>query len=337
MNIKKTSITLLALACVVALTWYLWGTHLTQSIPIAPKKPLVGILLSDLTSAQRWNIEAVLLRTRLEADGFQVEVLDAHGDGGTQVAQMREMTSKGAKGLIVVAANANALGRAMVEAHDKGVKIIAYDRIMRRGPVDRYMTVDMTESGRLEFAALTQMHPGAKFLYLGGDPGDENATLHRNGLLVAAGERVHEKLPVMVGSLMAPSWDSSLAYDYVKKEIASSTDFSAVIAGNDGLAGAAIDAARNAGKKLSFVGGSDGDIDACARVRSGEQTVTIMKPFRDLAGRAVAVLEELIKGNEPKSDTTTDNGYAAIETVLIAPVLIDKNNITPDVTKCTPK
>lgn len=337
MNNKKIIIVIVAVIGMLGAIFFAIKSNLTKQIPIKIERPVVGILLSDVTSARRWTIEAGYLREKLMNDGFEVELLDAHGDDKVQRTQVDDLVKRGAKGLIVVAVNADALGTALINAHNNGVKIIAYDRILRRGPVDRFVTVDMTKAGELEYGALAGSHPGAKFLYLGGDPADENSTLHRNGLISAAGIRTHLELPIMVDSFMAPLWDASLSYEYVSKKIAEKTDFSAVIAANDSLADSAIRASKNAGKKLVFVGGSDGDIDACARVRGGEQTVTIMKPGLDLAMQAVEILEMLMKGVSPPAGTMTDNGYAAIGTTLIAPMLIDKNNVTHDITKCAPK
>ena len=69
----------------------------------------------------------------------------------TQVNQIENMITKGAKVLIVASVDGGALTEVLAKAAKQGVKVIAYDRLLMNTPdVDCYVTFDNTKVGEAE-------------------------------------------------------------------------------------------------------------------------------------------------------------------------------------------
>ena len=69
----------------------------------------------------------------------------------TQVNQIENMITKGAKVLVVASVDGGALTEVLAKAAKQGVKVIAYDRLLMNTPdVDCYVTFDNTKVGEAE-------------------------------------------------------------------------------------------------------------------------------------------------------------------------------------------
>src|SRR3546814_1435583 len=61
------------------------------------------------------------------------------------------MITKGSKILVIAAIDGTTLSNALKQAHDSGIKVIAYDRLIRNSPnVDYYTTFDNFQVGVLQ-------------------------------------------------------------------------------------------------------------------------------------------------------------------------------------------
>ncbi|MFX8339497.1 substrate-binding domain-containing protein, partial [Acinetobacter baumannii] len=65
-----------------------------------------------------------------------------------QLAQIEGMITKKVKVLVIAAIDGSTLTAALQKAHDAGIKVIAYDRLIRNSPnVDYYATFDNFQVG----------------------------------------------------------------------------------------------------------------------------------------------------------------------------------------------
>src|SRR3546814_19819611 len=75
----------------------------------------------------------------------------ADDDSPNQLAQVENMITKGSKILVIAAIDGTTLSNALKQAHDSGIKVIAYDRLIRNSPnVDYYTTFDNFQVGVLQ-------------------------------------------------------------------------------------------------------------------------------------------------------------------------------------------
>src|SRR3546814_14720079 len=84
----------------------------------------------------------------LEQKGYKTDLQYADDDIPNQLAQVENMITKGSKILVIAAIDGTTLSNALKQAHDSGIKVIAYDRLIRNSPnVDYYTTFDNFQVG----------------------------------------------------------------------------------------------------------------------------------------------------------------------------------------------
>ena len=103
---------------------------------------LIGVAMPT-KSSERWIADGNALKETLEGQGFTVDLQYAEDDIPTQVSQVENMITKGAKALIIAAIDGTTLTNVLQEAADGGIPVIAYDRLIRDSEnVDYYATFD---------------------------------------------------------------------------------------------------------------------------------------------------------------------------------------------------
>ena len=108
---------------------------------------LVGVAMPT-QSLQRWNQDGTNMKKQLEAKGYKVDLQYANNDVNTQVQQIENMITKGAKVLVIAAIDGSALSDVLQKAASNDVKVIAYDRlIMNTKNVNYYATFDNFKVG----------------------------------------------------------------------------------------------------------------------------------------------------------------------------------------------
>jgi putative multiple sugar transport system substrate-binding protein len=83
-----------------------------------------------------------------------------------------------------------------------------------------------------------------------------------------------------------------------------------------------------ADQKMPIVTGQDAELPSIKSILAGEQTQTVFKDTRELAKKAVAMADAVLKGKEAVvNDTKTyNNGVKVIPSFLLDPVSVDKTN-----------
>src|SRR5690242_14844234 len=185
---------------------------------------LVGIAMPTKSSA-RWIADGDNLVTSLKALGYDTDLQYAEDDIPTQVSQVENMITKGAKVLVIAAIDGTTLADTLQKAADAGVKVLAYDRLIRDTPnVDYYTTFDNFKVGVLQANSIVDspdLNNAAgpfNIELFAGSPDDNNAGFFFNGamsvlqpfidsgkLVVQSGET---KFPEQVGTLR---WDGATA------------------------------------------------------------------------------------------------------------------------------
>ncbi|MFL6057185.1 MAG: substrate-binding domain-containing protein, partial [Actinoallomurus sp.] len=111
------------------------------------KGALIGVTMPT-KSSERWIHDGDNLKSSLEKLGYKVDLQYAEIDIPTQVNQIENQITRGAKLLIVASIDGTALTTQLQEAADKHIPVIAYDRLIRKSPnVDYYATFDNAKVG----------------------------------------------------------------------------------------------------------------------------------------------------------------------------------------------
>jgi putative multiple sugar transport system substrate-binding protein len=282
--------------------------------------------------------------------GYTPDLQFADDDIPNQLAQIENMVTKGAKVLVIGAIDGTTLSDILQKAHDAGVKVIAYDRLIRdSGNVDYYATFDNFQVGVQQATSLVQglkldgaTEPKNIELF-GGSPDDNNAFFFYDGAmsvlqpLIDSGKIVvksGQKGMDQVGTLR---WDGAVAQARMENLLSSNyTDakVDGVLSPYDGLSIGIISALKGVGygsgdMPMPVVTGQDAELPSVKSILAGEQYSSIFKDTRELAKVTVGMVNAIMDGKEPEvNDTKTyENGVKVVPSYLLKPVAVDKSNV----------
>ena len=187
----------------------------------------------------------------------------------------------------------------------------------------------------LQAKALVDIVPQGNYFLMGGSPVDNNAKLFRAGQMKVLKPYVDSGKIKVVGDQWVDGWLPENALKIMENALtANNNKIDAVVASNDATAGGAIQAlsAQGLSGKVA-ISGQDADLAGIKRIAAGTQTMTVYKPITLLANTAAEIAVELGNGQEPKADTTLNNGLKDVPSRLLTPIDVNKNNIKDTVVK----
>jgi putative multiple sugar transport system substrate-binding protein len=317
---------------------------------------LVGVTMPTKQS-ERWVMDGNNVKAQLEAAGYKVDLQYAENDIPTQVNQLENQITNGAKLLIIAPIDGTAMTSQLEQAGDAGIKVISYDRLIRNSPnVDYYATFDNYQVGVDQATSLLvglglQTRDGGKGTANGpfnveifaGSPDDNNATFFYNGAMdtlkpyLDSGQLVVKSGQTDFDTVAILRWDPATAQARMENLLTSTYADGARVAGvlspYDGLSIGILSALKGngygtTGQPYPIVTGQDAEAASVKSIIAGEQYSTIFKDTRDLATAAVDMANNVLSGKEPTVNDTTsyDNGVKVVPTQLLKPVIVDKEN-----------
>jgi putative multiple sugar transport system substrate-binding protein len=162
----------------------------TLAVPAsAQDKGLIAISMPTKSSA-RWIADGSNMVKVFTAKGYTTDLQYAEDDIPNQLAQIENMVTKGPKVLVIAAIDGTTLSDALQKAADRGIKVIAYDRLIKGSKnVDYYATFDnfqvgVLQAGYIEKALKLKTAKGPFNIELfGGSPDDNNAFFFYDGAM----------------------------------------------------------------------------------------------------------------------------------------------------------
>jgi putative multiple sugar transport system substrate-binding protein len=315
----------------------------------AADKGSVGIAMPNKSSL-RWIGDGDSMVKELTAMGYTTDLQYAEDDIPTQLSQIENMVTKGAKVLVVASIDGTTLSDILKKAHESGAKVIAYDRLIRKsGDVDFYTTFDNFKVGVLQanslVAGLKERFPSVKpwnIELFGGSPDDNNAFFFYNGAMsvlqplidsgaikVVSGQMGMDKVGTLRwdGAVAQARMDNLLSANYTSAKV------NGVLSPYDGLSRGIISSLKGVGytpgKDFPIVTGQDAEVPSVKAMLAGEQYSTVFKDTRVLAKVTAKMVDDVLQGKQPEiNDTKTyDNGVKVIPSNLLVPVAVGKDDI----------
>lgn len=311
------------LGCMFAGTMLL-GTN----VEAAPKKIKIGMSVDDLR-LERWQRDRDIFTAEAKSLGADVVAISANGDADKQMRDAENLISQGVDVLVVIPNNGDVMAAIVDQAHQEGIKVLAYDRLITNADVDGYISFDNEKVGQMQAEAIVKKMPVGKYFMMGGSPTDNNAKMFREGQMKVIEPLVKKGDIVIVGDQWVKDWLPEEAMKIMENALtANGNKIDAVVASNDSTAGGAIQAlaAQNLAGKVP-ISGQDADIAAVRRVAEGTQTVTIYKPIPKLAKEAAGIAVKMAEKKDPEFTSKVNNGYKEVPSILLAPIAVDKDNI----------
>src|ERR1700722_5729573 len=113
-----------------------------NGIAHAEDKGLIAVSMPTKSSA-RWIADGQNMVKSLQAEGYTTDLQYGDDDIPNQLAQIENMVTKKPKVLVIAAIDGTTLTDVLKKAHEAGVKVIAYDRLIKgTADVDYYATFD---------------------------------------------------------------------------------------------------------------------------------------------------------------------------------------------------
>ncbi|MEP6772460.1 MAG: D-xylose ABC transporter substrate-binding protein [Polaromonas sp.] len=288
----------------------------------------VGVSWSNFQE-ERWKTDEAAIKTQLEKLGAKYISADAAGSPEKQLADIDGLMAKGAKVLIVLAMDKDAILPAVNKAAKLKVPVIAYDRLIE-APGVFYITFDNKEVGRMQARAVFKAKPKGNYVMIKGSPTDPNANFLREGQQEIIDAAVKKGDIKIVGEEYTEGWKPEVAQKNMEQILTKNGGkVDAVVASNDGTAGGVVAALSSKGLKGVPVSGQDGDFAALNRVAMGTQTVSVWKDARDLGKQAASAAVSLGAGKKVDGATSWNGGEKkiALQAQFLKPVPITRDNL----------
>jgi putative multiple sugar transport system substrate-binding protein len=317
----------------------------------AQDKGTVGVAMPTKSSA-RWIADGDNMVKVLQAKGYKADLQYAEDDIPNQLAQIENMVTKGVKVLVIASIDGTTLSDVLQKAADKGIKVIAYDRLIKGSAnVDYYATFDNFQVGVIQATSLVNALklPGAKGPFnvelFGGSPDDNNAFFFYDGAMsvlkpyIDKGQLVVKSKQMGMEKVGTLRWDGAVAQarmDNLLSAYYTSGRVDAVLSPYDGLSIGILSSLKGVGygspkQPYPFVSGQDAEIASVKSMLRGEQYSTVFKDTRELAKVTANMVDAMLSGKKPEiNDTKTyNNGKKVVPSYLLKPVSVDATNWKP--------
>jgi putative multiple sugar transport system substrate-binding protein len=326
----------------------LLGLALGTPHAMAQDKGTVGVSMPTKSSA-RWISDGESMVKALKEKGYKADLQFAEDDIPNQLAQVENMITKGVKVLVIAAIDGTTLSNALQKAADSGIKVIAYDRLIRGSKnVDYYATFDnfqvgVLQAGYIEQALGLKAGKGPFNIELfGGSPDDNNAFFFYNGAMsvlqpyIDSGKLVVRSKQLGMDKVSTLRWDGAVAQarmDNLLSAFYTQGRVDAVLSPYDGLSIGILSSLKGVGygtpkQPMPVVTGQDAEIPSMKSILRGEQKATVFKDTRELAKVTASMVDAMLTGKTvPVNDTKTyNNGIKVVPSYLLKPVSVDATN-----------
>lgn len=270
----------------------------SPAAPASAKSALkVGFLIKTMQE-ERYKTDKAAFEEFAKKLGAEVLFDSCNNDEATQIAKAETMLTQGINVLVLQPVNGATAQTLVDKAHEKNVKVVAYDVLIAQSDVDYFVTQDSLAVGRLQAdEVVKKLGKGKKVFLIKGQPGDSNAEAFSQGVYDARDRGDIQLLDMKSHEGWAPERAQQTAEDALTKYGQDGID--AFLCNNSGLAWGVYQAveARGLTGKI-FIAGSDGDLRNVQAIAKDKISMDVFKAIRPLASAAALVAVKLAK-NEP--------------------------------------
>ena len=289
---------------------------------------IVGVSWSNFQE-ERWKTDEAAIKAQLEKLDAKYISADAGGSPEKQLGDIDGLMAKGAKALIVLAMDKDAILPAVNKAIRQKIPVVAYDRLIEV-PGVFYITFDNVEVGRMQAREVFKLVPKGNYVFIKGSPTDPNANFLRAGAQEIVDGAVKKGDVKIVGDEYTDGWKPEVAQKNMEQILTKNANkVDAVVAANDGTAGGVVAALTAKGLRGIPVSGQDADHAALNRIALGTQTVSVWKDSRELGKEAASAAVALASGKPVDKAAKWNGGEKKVElqSRLLKPVPITRDNL----------
>jgi D-xylose transport system substrate-binding protein len=199
----------------------------------------VGVSWSNFQE-ERWKTDEKAIKDQLAKLGGNYISADAASSPEKQLADIDGLIAKGAKVLIILAMDKDAIVPALAKAKAKNIPVVAYDRLIE-SPEVFYITFDNKEVGRMQARAVLAAKPKGNYAMIKGSPIDPNSNFLREGQQEVLDAAIKKGDIKIVGEEYTDGWKPENAQKNMEQILTKNNNkVDAVVASNDGMAGGVV-------------------------------------------------------------------------------------------------
>lgn len=292
--------------------------------------PKIGFMLPHMT-IKRYIIEKEAFTAKIKELGGEVIFMSADNDEEKQNQQVNDILDEGIDVLVLDPVNRFSAAGMVRAAHNKGIPVISYDRLVANCDVDNFLTFDATAVGTLMTNYVLSKKPEGNYIILGGDKSDINAVLIDAAIEKSLSPSIKSgKIKIVYKSFIEKYSEDDASHEIVRFFNLTSEKPDVILACSDILAKGAI----NGIKKAGFAGnilitGQGGELIACKNILINQQSMTVYKPIKKLANLAAEISFDLAKNEniDKYFKTTIFNGYSDIPCTFLEVISVNAANI----------
>lgn len=309
---------------------------------------VVAVLLPDEDQAS----DGEMLRTELEAAGYEAKVLYADNNGATQAEQISEMAEEEVSAFVIDPADAYALTDALAAVKEKSIPVFSYDDlIMDSDAVSYYVTFNTREIGQalgnsiienkgLEKAKEENKSYNIEFLM--GSTDDIKSLYLYNGVMEVLQPYLDDGTLVCqsglldfndTGILRFSEQEAERRIKNLLAEYYQGKTLDIICTSFDQAAYGAASALENVGIQVEseqwpLITGVGCDLDAVKGIAQGSQYCSVFMDREILAKKCTEMVDAYLTGEDPEVTDYEqyDNGKKIIGTYTCEIQLIDKDN-----------
>ncbi|KAB3531124.1 sugar ABC transporter substrate-binding protein [Alkaliphilus serpentinus] len=300
-----------------------------EAVTSAPEKIKVGLSLPTQRE-ERWVRDKEKMEQVAAEMGVELLVRVADANMQEQITQVEALLTQGIDVLILAPHDASAAASLVEKAKQEGVPVISYDRLITNtDKLDIYLSFDNVKVGELQGKFISELVPEGKYIIMSGAPTDNNAKLFKEGAMKYIQPLIDQGKITVIAEQGVDNWVPENALKIVEAALAANNnEVDAILAPNDGTAGAAIQALAAQGLAGSVpITGQDAEKAAAKRIVEGTQSMTIFKDTRDLGKAAIEIAIDLASGKDINTNGAVENGKIDVPSVLLEPKVVTADNI----------
>jgi len=264
---------------------------------------------------------------------------NASQDPNKQQQQAEAAITKGADVIVLDAVDVASVGPIVQRANQQDIPVIAYDRLIPDQDIAYYVSFDNVKQGRIQAQTLLDKlgsPNGKSIVMVNGAPTDPSAGDYKKGA-----HQVFDKSGIKIArEFDTPDWSPDKAQTQMEQSITAlgKDGFAGNYSANDGMAGGMIAAMKSAGIDPSTKPTTGGDSEAAAiqRILTGDQYSTIYLAIKQQAETSAQLAVAAAQGKAAPSgllNAKVDNGSKQVDSVLLSPISVTKDNISDTVIK----
>ncbi|NHI00407.1 ribose ABC transporter substrate-binding protein RbsB [Oceanimonas sp. MB9] len=224
--------------------------------------------------------------------GYDLIVLDSQNDPAKELANVEDLSVRGAKVLLINPTDSDAVTNAIRLANRAGLPVLTLDRAASRGDVVSHIASDNVAGGKMagDFIA-ERVGASAKVIQLEGIAGTSAARERGEGFAQAVSEHGFNLL-----ASQPADFDRTKGLNVMENLLTGNPQVQAVFAQNDEMALGAMRALQAANKKDVLIVGFDGTENGIKAVEGGRLAATIAQQPGEIGAIAVETAVQVLNG-----------------------------------------